>query len=386
MITPRFRLRQDANFIYIVVELPYVKISEVEVDVESAQFTMYVKPYFLKLTFGHDLRDDEQSKGVYDIERKEITFKVSKAQPGTEFEDLDLVASLLSPKKPRDRGFIEVVSGQEDQEEGGMPSDRCYGFNRRFQHFFEQQQEAQYELLDFDPDVYPVPARAQVALEREQEDFELDRYLTDLDEEAITQTLSSPTEELYRALLPSIEEQMSALQLDAAVRLGSRELLVSTAMLPCLFHQCFDVLFAFCYEFRSMEGELTCESAWGINKLSATLSCMLEFPDLPTVLTSCFRRALVYPLYRSEALAQAALNDARRLVADGKGAMLRALLAVKHAFERSEPRYLLNRLFIDDASVWVQRVETGHFRAFQTAVGGLQCPSLEELGLSFTVQ
>lgn len=386
MITPRFRLRQDHNFIYVVVELPYVKISDAEVDVEGTQFTMYVKPYFLKLNFGHELKDDEQSKGVYDIDKKEITFKVSKAQPGTEFENLDLVASLLSPKKPRERGFIEVISGHEDQEEGDMPSERCYGFCRRYQHFFEQLQDAQYELLDFDPDVYPVSARSQVALERELEDFELDRYLADIDEEAVAQALLTPTEQLYHEFLPSIEEQMSALQLDAALRLGNRELLVSTALVSCLFYQCFDILFAFCYEFRSMEGELTCESAWGVNKLSGTLSCMLEFPDFPTVLRSCFRRALVYPLYRNEALAQAALGDAQRLVADGKGAMLRVLLAVKQAFERSEPRYLLNRLFIDDASVWVQRVETEQFRAFQTAVSSLQPPNIEELGLNFTMQ
>ena len=386
MITPRFRLRQDSDFVYLTVELPYVKLSEVDVDVADTQFTLYVKPYYLKLNLPHALKDDEQCRGVYDVDRREIDFKLTKAEPGTEFPNLDLVASLLNPKKPKERGFIEILSGHEDIEGSDVPSDRAYGFCRRYQHFFEHLPEAQYELMDFDPDVYPVAMRTQVALQREQEDFEVDRYLTDMDEEAVTSAVSRPTEELYRDFLPSLEEQMSALQLDAALRIGNKELLVSEVLVPCLFCQCFDVLFSFCYEFRSMEGELTCESAWAVNKVSATLSCMLEFTDLHSALCSGFRRALVYPLYRSEALAQAALRDAQRVVAEGKAAFLRVLLAVKQCFERSEPRYLLNRLFVDDACVWVQRVDTERFCRFQAAVGVLELPALEQLELSFAVQ
>lgn len=51
MITPRFSLSQDASFIYIRIELKYAKVSNADFEVEDNEFTFYLDPYFLKLTF-----------------------------------------------------------------------------------------------------------------------------------------------------------------------------------------------------------------------------------------------------------------------------------------------------------------------------------------------
>ena len=60
-----------------------------------------------------------------------------------------------------------------------------------------------------------------------------------------------------------------------------------------------DILFSFCYEFRTMEGELTCESAVTINKLSSAFHCFIVHDTLENVLNTCFSKCLVYPFIRN---------------------------------------------------------------------------------------
>lgn len=75
--------------------------------------------------------------------------------------------------------------------------------------------------------------------------------------------------------------------------------------------QILDILLAFCYEIRVMQGEITCESGWTINKLSATLSYLLEFDCKNQVFLSFVRRVLIYPLYRNYELACLVINDVK---------------------------------------------------------------------------
>ena len=64
MITPKFECRQDHNFVYIHVYVPHVKRTEVELVVDGTEFTFYVKPYFLKLTFSHPCMEQVACHGT----------------------------------------------------------------------------------------------------------------------------------------------------------------------------------------------------------------------------------------------------------------------------------------------------------------------------------
>ena len=61
----------------------------------------------------------------------------------------------------------------------------------------------------------------------EQADFDMDRYLVDMDDEAAADALNPDFESLFRPYLPTLEEMMSDLNLDALIRLGNRSLLLN---------------------------------------------------------------------------------------------------------------------------------------------------------------
>ena len=143
---------------------------------------------------------------------------------------------------------------------------------------------------------------------------------------------------------------------------------------------------AFCYDYQCINGESNCESAWSINKLSATLSCIVEFEEVSEVIRSIFRRILIYPIYRNIDLAEKCLEDTKRIFAQGKQAVLRVLLSIKTLFDRSEPRYLLNRLFMDDMIIWLQNLESSSFREFQREVSNSNPIHIENIGLKFTIE
>lgn len=54
--------------------------------------------------------------------------------------------------------------------------------------------------------------------------------------------------------------------------LGSREFLLTKEDAISAWLSLIDIMYAFCYNHRTTQGDNTVESAWTINKLSATLS------------------------------------------------------------------------------------------------------------------
>ena len=53
------------------------------------------------------------------------------------------------------------------------------------------------------------------------------------------------------------------------------------------------------------------------------------------------------------------LEDVERILRLGQRCVLRALLATREIFAKSESKYLLNRLWIDDYCVWLQTPDVG---------------------------
>ena len=389
MITPRFRLSQDDEYLLITIRVPYVKISDMEVLIDGTRFQFYLKPYNLDLNFKQRLIEDGRESARYDIDKGEVLCKVPKETAKEYFEDLDMIAQLLNPKKPKlAPPKIESLEGQEIsqiQEELRHTID-YYGFNRAHHKFFKNLEEEKQEICDLDPDAYPVPMRTQMKESIEQDDLDVDRYLEDMDDEAAAEILETRFESLFRTYLPSLEELMSDMNLDVLIRLGNRSLLLNMNLEYKMLLQLMDIVMAFCYDYRSMNGETTCESAWVINKLSASLSCMVEFEQIQDVIRSEYRRILIYPIYRNYDLALACLSDTKGIFKQGKQAVLRVLLSIKTLFEHSEPRYLINRLFLDDMIIWLQNLEGSSFCEFQRELSEADSLPIENLGLKFNIK
>ena len=98
---------------------------------------------------------------------------------------------------------------------------------------------------------------------------------------------------------------MEDLSLDTLIRLGNKSLILHNDLINTCFIQICDLVLCFCYEMRSIE-EISCESASLINKTSPTLSCLLEFQTIEEMLIKCYRRLLIYSLYRNCGLLQKA--------------------------------------------------------------------------------
>ena len=63
------------------------------------------------------------------------------------------------------------------------------------------------------------------------------------------------------------------------------------------------------------------------------------------------------PVYSLLGLCPLLLDDVERMLRLGQRCVLRALLATRKIFAKSESKYLLNRLWIDDYCVWLQSPE-----------------------------
>ncbi|KAJ3188872.1 Hsp90 cochaperone shq1 [Gaertneriomyces sp. JEL0708] len=146
-----------------------------------------------------------------------------------------------------------------------------------------------------------------------------------------------------------------------------------------------DIVYAYCYNYRTTEGDNTVESPWTICKLSSTLSCFDTFSTLRETLVACIRRALAYPLHRHYALATRCIEDVAVIFKLGKRALLKVLLEVKQLVGGDDRMYVLSRLWIDDYCVWVQKSnaavvlslasELNHIKIQKSEIGW----SLEEL-------
>lgn len=48
MITPKFKLEQDDNYLYVQINAPYAKINDTDISIDDNDFRFYSKPYYLR--------------------------------------------------------------------------------------------------------------------------------------------------------------------------------------------------------------------------------------------------------------------------------------------------------------------------------------------------
>ena len=150
MITPRFFVQQDEEFIHINIFIKYAKITNIEIEITENTFWFYLKPYHLKLSLPGQIKSDSKEKLVYDIESGKMIISVVKLNKGEFFADLDLITKLLQPKQKGFGGVLIEPVNSEIQEDNVLAVG--YGFNRKEKGLFTSRQEEAIELFDIDPE------------------------------------------------------------------------------------------------------------------------------------------------------------------------------------------------------------------------------------------
>ncbi|KAF9951345.1 hypothetical protein BGZ65_006013 [Modicella reniformis] len=204
MITPAFTISQDNDFVTIVIKTPHIKAQNVDLEVDGAVFKFNLKPYFLRLTFPGNIVEDERSKATYDVGAGELTVVLAKETAGEHFPDLDMLSRLLVRKsdlaeKQVRRPLIEVINSGETLEgiqklekdedfDWEMPQEIRqevftnvrYGFNNRYSGFFTHVQETANDVLDvYDPEHVTLETRRQNRIQRENDKFDDEYYMSD---------------------------------------------------------------------------------------------------------------------------------------------------------------------------------------------------------------
>ncbi|GFQ87140.1 protein SHQ1 homolog [Trichonephila clavata] len=390
MLTPPFDLTQNEEFLIISIQVPYAKLSEVEIDYEDYDFMFYCKPYYLRLNLPGKVVSCENPVFKYDADKRVFTIHAAKAQKGEVFKDLDLINNLLKSKKGKTVGVprIEVLESTDDVQENEeeidwnieqIPSDNEFGslnlfgqqcgFANNYSFSVFELKDEVHEIFDVvDPQSKTPKTRSEERLQKETHCFNEEHYLADLFEDEEIQRLINYNPEwvvLYEEVQNNISEdkiQFTTEEKDRLRKLPSKEyILYNHDFCVLTIEQCraaflglIDILFAYAYNKRTTEEENTVESSWTINKISATLCWLETFTSISEVAITCIRRSLIYPLFRHFELSVTILEDVRKIILLGRKYIIKCLLEIHEMFNHNEPRYILNDLFIVDYIVWMQ--------------------------------
>ncbi|KAM9374788.1 protein SHQ1 homolog [Phaethornis superciliosus] len=416
MITPAFELTQDPDFLTIIIKVPYARASEFDLYFEGDDFKFYAKPYFLRLTLPGRVVEDGREKASYNTDKGTFTIRLPKEIPGQYFEGLDMLTSLLAPKKSRSaKPLVEEiaasaeVSEEEEEEfdweieqtpykESAESAQYCYGFGNLRAGVFQCLQDELSDVIDIrDPDQIPGDERRRKRLAAEAAKFDPDHYLADLfEDEAIHHVLK------YKPWWVDAHKKMTALQGESHQeedtpkfvvfseeereqlrKFTNKSYLLDKRRCHHVYLGLIDILLAYCYEICVNEGEKNVESSWNIRKLSATLCWLESFTNIHDVLVSFGRRVLCYPLYRHFGLVTRAFNDTVMILQLGKAAVLKCLLDIHKIFRENDPAYILNDLFITDYCIWIQKTKSKKLAALSES---LQKTTLTKCHIGFELE
>ncbi|RKP37967.1 SHQ1 protein-domain-containing protein, partial [Dimargaris cristalligena] len=280
MITPRFEVTQDDQAVVVTIHAPHLRSQDIDIHIQDFQLRFFAKPYFLRLTFPGQVVEDDQSTAKYDIAQGELVLRVSKAEPGEHFPDLDLLSKLLATTTERKTQLshgplIEVVgetvtseipstddhldpahaqdhNGDEDDDDDDDEEEEAeydwdlpqeiepevsatpallnqarYGFENQHHGLFTHVQEMGNEINCLSsPETLSPEGRRRERIAQEEAKFDPDYYLSDLfDNDEIAELLAYQSP--WKQCLREIRRQLRAGPSSTLVQL-------TTATLPPL--------------------------------------------------------------------------------------------------------------------------------------------------------
>ncbi|KAH8107186.1 SHQ1 protein-domain-containing protein [Cristinia sonorae] len=404
MITPRFSCSQTEEAVIVSIYCPSVRASDVEIHVDDKLFTTHINPYYLRLHFSHSLEEDDESSASYDPSSGYLTVTLTKAVKGQTFEDLDLLAKLLAPPPSNaPQGPLIEVLDSEDGDQGSedelsaavenlsleqkeileaaendwtfqqqvpppieTTAKRFYGFLDMHSGYFSHVQYSENEVNDLgaDAETCTVRERRVRRIKREEEKWDEEHYMADFADDEYIQELIAWRHPHCRddadAVVYTEEENLTMLRLPRKEYLPTPEQLAST------YNTLLTVLFSYAYDSRTTQHDPTSESGWTLSILTPAFSALDAAPYKPTpalppvpselaaVFVASYRRSLVFPLYRSFALAEACRADVAALLGKGRRVVLRCLLEMKRVLDHHEVYYVYSKIWMDDLCVWIQ--------------------------------
>ncbi|KAJ0170854.1 hypothetical protein K1T71_013626 [Dendrolimus kikuchii] len=362
MLTPRFKLTQDANHIFINVHAPYTNIGDTEIDVDGENFLFVSSPYFLRLRLPGRIIDNDRSKGSYVCDSGDFNLTFDKETPGEHFENLDMITSLLAPRDIPDinPSLVEMLEEDgitlENEKEVVNENKYAYGFANKISTEFSNIGNEFPQIFELrTPESIAIDERHVLRLQHEDDKFSSDHYLADLfEEELLAPYLSSvPVWDgsEFKKDTDFTEDEVAILK-----ELPNKHYLLSKTEYKQVLLGLVDILFGYCYDKRTTLNESNVESSWTINKLSSTLSWFCIFKDIKQVLIACYRRALIYPIFRNFDLCNKVKSDVISLFKKGKKFVIKCLIEIHQMFNTSnDARYILNQLYIKDYLVFLQK-------------------------------
>jgi protein SHQ1 len=447
-LTPRFELSQTESEVIVVIAVPTVRVTNIEVFLEesTSTFHFHATPYLLKLHFlPYQFAEDSHGEvpAEYDPSSQKITVRLIKALPYKQWPNLDLTARLLQPKEIPSRWLHSVQSDShepnEEQETLCESEDSVqpelhqtdsdgYGFGGIFKNIFTDYCRgglAQEMLQLPEPESTSSASRRVLRLEKESADFDRDRYVQDLyiQEDYLYPMVMELEPFWSRNKGNGSKRQGEECQPDDAnlatrlddmhlgkVNVTSRSspitftsdetLQLATIPYPLLparlldFHEdstvwlgLLDLLVPFVYDHLTTMAEPTVESAWTITTLSSSLSWLDPPSNIQETVRCLTRRTLIYPYWRNFQFSLYVWEHTLSILESGVHAVVRSLLMIRNILEKSESYYVGNKLFVDPFLYWIQQTDVASIpKGFINALKGeLSFPNRLKSGLGLSV-
>ncbi|XP_060565099.1 protein SHQ1 homolog [Ruditapes philippinarum] len=411
MLTPAFEVRQDKDFLTVIIKAPFAKVAETEIFIEEDDFKFYSKPYFLRLALPGKIVEDGREKADYNADNGEFVIVVPKQTPGEHFEGLDMLTKLLEAKgkKPTSSSLIEVIDdgGLEDNDEADNDDELDEDFDWRVEQvpYKEQPTLTGAPKYGFANQKSGAFSRLQNNECSNDEKSGFNRKKTnlrgslhvraDMYEDVLIKPLLDfqphwcEEVDLVRGGTPvEMAVELTEDEKEVMRKLPRKEYILDSTEETGVYLGLVDILYAYCYNHRTTEGENNCESGWTICKISSTLSWLEVFTSLEDVVRSCFRRSICYPLYRHWKLNQSVLKDVVTILQLGRRSVLKVLLEIRGILMDQDCRYVLNDLYITDYCVWIQSASEKKLQSLSEALSklkiskddiGFNLPELEKL-------
>lgn len=309
MITPRFKLSQDENAVFVTIHAPFSHVSDAEIYMDRQDFRFHSKPYYLRLNLPGEIIENDDAKANFDTDTNEFKITCPKVIKGEFFKGLDMLTSLLEPKGKRkiDENKIEVLEEESStletesesefdwfleqkipEEVTPSPSLASYGFALKHSGLFSTLAEELHEVLDVkDPDHQSTTEKRNERIQQEKEEFNPEHYLADLfQSNAVTPLLD------YGIVPVNIDDDWTEAEQDLLKNFPRKDHLIDSNTLQSVYLGLVDIMLAYSYDMRSNMSDHTVESAWTIAKLSGTLSWLevnnLEYSCFSSLISNVF--------------------------------------------------------------------------------------------------
>ncbi|CAK1541084.1 unnamed protein product [Leptosia nina] len=370
MLTPSFKISQDENHVFITVHAPYTNVGDTEIDVDGENFLFVSSPYFLRLCLPGKIVENEKSKGSYVCDSGDFNLIFDKETPGENFENLDMITSLLAPRdipniNPNLVEMLEedgITIENEDSVNKINTNTYAFGFACKVSTEFSDIGREFPQIFELKvPEQIPLEERHEMRIKYENRKFSSDHYLADFyDDELIDPYLTATMS--WDACDFNKDADFTDDEVSLLKELPNKHYILTKKEHKQIFLGLIDILYGFCYDRRSTLNECTVESSWTINKLSSTLSWFCVFNDMKEVLIACYRRALTYPIFRNFELCEKVKKDLVSLLRKGKKVIIKSMINIHRMFNTSnDARYILNQLYISDYLIFLQKCRSEEF-------------------------